>query len=438
MPSELSRRTLLGGFAVGGTAASVAGYRFLPPDILPAPILEERTKRRSVPEVDTSLPVAPEALESSRAHLREVVDRAAAAWENVDESDVDSEQEEFDRGLESSLEIGREQLAETEGADPTTDALSALRYGVNRAAWSLAAAKAISEAYDLGTLRRRSKRLLGEIDDFVASTSYEVADPRRGLAYCYRTERAIHSARLKADNVPGEDADESDIHQRGVVEAIRSLAQGRRWLSDAKAVYHAHRSNVADAGRITDLEPHLDRTRREFADRIDGLLLDRTTAIERYFPDDGGEGPRERATNELFNNGYSSAGARPPTGRLRSGLLALAAVEHAKALQHARGFTSAMERLDSAFADGGVGMALAARTKREATDRLRRLLADADDPITRELAARPREEIAIGDWPLGVNPQFESEYPHAEAYAMYLLAAENLERTSEIRDALLP
>jgi hypothetical protein len=438
--SPVTRRKLLGGLAVGGATTAV-GYRFLPAKFLPAPILEQRTKWQSVPKVDTALPVAPAALDESRDYLRETIDRAESAWEQVDDSDVDSEREEFDTSLESTIETGREQLAETEGADPTTDALRELRYGVNRAAWSLAAAKAISEDYDLDALRERSDGLLGEIDGFIDSMSYEAADPRRGLAFFYRAEHKLLFARMKAGNVPGEEADESVLDQDDVVEAIRSLIQGRRWLGDAKAVYEFHRSNLdemdAETGTTTDLEAHLDRTWRDFAERIDGLLLDREEAIERYFSDD--EGPRNRAVNELFNNGYFAGDdARPPSGDLRSGLFAFAAVEHAKALQHALGFRSAMERLDSAFADGEVGMKPVARTKREAIGQLESLLADANDPITRELADRPREETTIGDWSLGVNQQFDSEFPRAEAYAMYVLAAENLAHTAEVRDSLLP
>jgi hypothetical protein len=435
MPSRFTRRQLLGGIAVGG-AATYSGYRFLPAEFVPAPILEQRTKRQSVPAVDTSLPVAPDALTESREHLREVVDRAEAAWEEVDESDVEAEREEFDRSLESSVEIGRERLAETEGADPTTEALESVRYGVNRAAWSLAAARAISEDYDPEDARERSNALSTDVNDFANAVVYGTVDPRRGLAYLYRAERAVFFARMKADNVPAKESGEEFDH-RTVVEAIRSEIEARRWLRDAQAIYDFHRSHVADADGSADLEAHLDRTWQDFAERIDGHLPDRETAIERSFT--GDDGPRERATNELFNNGYSAADdAHPPSFGSREGLLAYVAVEHAKALQHARGFTAVMGRLDSAFADGEVGMALAARAKREAASRLRDLLADSDDPITRELAARPREEITIGDWPLGANPTFESEYPYAEASATYLLAAENLRHTPEVRRALLP
>jgi hypothetical protein len=436
MPSRLTRRQLLGGLAAGG-AATYTGYRFLPAKVVPAPILEQRTKWRSVPTVDTSLPVAPDAVESSRDHLREVVDRAEAAWDEVDDSDVDGEREEFDRSLENSVEVGRERLAETEGADPTTETLKTLRFGVNRAAWSLAAAKAITEDYDHGGIRERSNALSDDVNDFANAIVYEVADPRRGLASLYLAERAIHFARMNADNAPAAASDEQEYDHRAVVQAIRSEIEGRRWLGDATAIYDVHRSNVADVGPSADLEAHLGRTWRDFAGQIDGRLPDREAAIEQYLT--AGEGPRERAATELFNNGYSAADdAHPPSFGPREGLVAFVAVEHAKALQHARGFTSAMEQLDSAFADGEVGMALAARTKRRASQRLHDLLADSDDPITRELAARPREEISIGDWPLGANSTFESEYPYAEAYAMYLLAAENVRHTPEVRDALLP
>lgn len=439
MPSKLTRRRLLGGLAAGGTA-TYSGYRLLPANLVPAPVLEQRTKWRSVPKVDTALPVAPEALADARNHLREVIDRAESAWEQVDDADVEGEREEFDRNLESTVDTARDQLSEAEGADPTTDALSTLRYGVNRAAWSLAAAKAISENYDTATLGERSKALYRDVNDFVNATSYEIADPRHGLAFLHRTERALHFARLEAHGgvyFSGADLAKSEYSHHDVVETIRGEIEGRRWLGDAKAVYDFHRSRVADAGSTADLRDHLDRTRRDFAERIDALLLDREKAIVRYFPDD--EGPRELATRELFNNGYSAADDAPSASfEVYSGLLAFVAVEHAEALQHAEGFASAMDRLDSAFADGGVDMALAARTKREAIDRLRDLLADADDPITRELAARPREETVIGDWSLGANPTFESAYPYAEAYAMYVLAAENLRHTPGVRDALLP
>jgi hypothetical protein len=438
MPS-ITRRKLLGGLAVGGTA-TFAGYRLLPAELVPAPILEQRTKRRPVPEVDTSLPVALEALVESREHLREVIDRAESAWKQVDDSDVDSEREDFDTGLENGVEIARDKLAETEDADPTTDAIRELRSGVNRAAWSLAAAKVVSEDYDAERLGERSKSLYRDVNEFVDSLSYEAANPRRGLAYFYRAERALYFSRIDAYGkvyLSGEPLDESEYSHREVVKTIRGEIEGRRWLDDAKAVYESHRSNLGESGSTTDLETHLDRTWRDFAERIDGLLVDREEAIDRYFSDD--EGPRNQAVNELVGNGYSAGDdARPPSGDLRSGLLALAAVEHAKALQHALGFRSAMERLDSAFADGEVGMSLAARTKREAIERLRSLLADIDDPITRELAARPREEITIGDWSLGVNQKFDSEFPYAEAYAMYALAAENLAHTAEVRDSLLP
>lgn len=443
MSPKLSRRKLLGSCAVGGTAA-LAGYQFLPAEFVPAPILEQRTKWRSVPKVNTSLPVADRALADSRDHLREVVDRAESAWTAVEDSDVESESEEFDRSLENTVETAREQLDETEGADPTTEALSTLRYGVNRAAWSLAAAKAIGEDYDPEAIRERSESLRRDVNEFVDSMSYETADPRRGLAYLYRTERTLHFARLNADNAPGEadstsdeSADGSEFDYRAVVGAIRSRIEGRRWLGDAKSVYGFHRSNVADAAATADLEPHLDRTWRRFADRIDDALLDRERAIDRYFSDD--DGPRERAVNELFTNGYSAADdAYPPSFGLREGLLAFAAVEHAEALQHALGFRSAMDRLDGAFSDGEVGVAPVARTKRRAIRRLRNVLDGTDDPITRELAARPREEIVIGDWSLGANPTFESAHPYAEAYALYLLAAENLRHTPEVRNALLP
>ncbi|WP_135825218.1 hypothetical protein [Halorussus ruber] len=435
MPS-LTRRRLLGGLAVGGTA-TLAGYQFLPATFVPAPVLEQRTKWRSIPTVDSSLPVAPEAVAESRQHLRTTIDRAEEAWSEVDESDVDSEQEEFDMTLQNSVEVARDQLSEAEGADPTTDALDTLRYGVGRAAWSLAAAKAISEDYDIDALRERSEVLSEEIESFVSSISYEVADPRRGLASFYRTERKIMFARLKADNVPGEDADENDFDHDVVVNAIRSLIEGQRWLGDARSVYEAHGSTIDGAEETTDLEGHLDRTWRGLAARIDDLLPDRETAIERYFTDD--EGPRERAVNELFNNGYSAAtDAYPPSFGTRKGLLAFVAVEHAMALQHARGFQSAMADLDREFSDGAVGMALVARTKRRALGELRDLLAESDDPITRELANRPREEIAIGDWSLGANPKFESEHPYAEACAMFRLAEANLATTAAVRDLLLP
>lgn len=438
MPS-ITRRKLLGGLAVGGTA-TVAGYQFLPAKFVPDPILEQRTKWRSVPKVDTSLPVSPDAIAESRNHLRQTIDQAEAAWEQVDDSDVDSEQEEFDVTLENSVESARERLAEAEGADPTTDALSTLRYGVGRAAWSLAAAKAISEDYDPDALRKRSKRLLEEVDSFVDSTAYEVADPRRGLAYFYRTERKIMFARMNADNVPGEDADESVFDQDVVVQAIRGRIDAQRWLRDARAVYESHRSNLdaaAEDGSTTDLETHLGQTWQDLAERIDTLLPDREEAIEEYFTD--GEGPRERAANELFSNGYSEAtDARSPSFGNRSGLLAFVAVEHAMSLQHARGFQSAIGDVEREFSDGSVGMPLVARTKQKAIGELRDLLAESDDPITRELAARPREEIAIGDWSLGANPTFESEHPYAEAYAMFSLAAANLATTAAVRDLLLP
>ncbi|WP_276302161.1 hypothetical protein [Halorussus lipolyticus] len=435
MPS-ITRRRLLGSLAVGGTA-SLAGYRFLPAKFVPAPILEQRTKWRSIPEVDSSLPVADDALAESRQHLRETIDRAEEAWAEVDESDVDSEAEDFDMSLENSVEVARDQLAEAEGADPTTDALRTLRFGLGRAAWSLAAAKAISEDYEMDALREESRVLREKIDDFVASSSYEVADPRRGLAYCYRTERKVVFARLNADNVPDEEADRSLHDQNVVVEAIRSLIEGERWLGDAKAVYRSHRSNLDAGTESTDLESHLDRTWRDLAERIDTLLPDRQKAVERYYPD--GEGPHERAVRELFNNGYSTAtDAHPPSFGNRTGLLAFVAVEHAMALQHARGFQSAMADVDREFAEGSVGMPLVARTKQEATGKLRDLLSDSDDPITRELADRPREEIAIGDWSLGANPTFESEHPYAEAYAMYSLASANLATTPTVRDLLLP
>lgn len=438
--ASITRRKLLGGLAIGG-ATTAAGYQFLPAKFVPAPILEQRTKWRSIPKVDTALPVSPEAVAESRDHLEAVIDRAESAWENVDDSDIDSEQEEFDRTLENSVEVAREYLSEAEGADPTTDTLRTLRYGVGRAAWSLAAARAISEDYDPDALRKQSDGLLGRIDDFANSISYEVADPRRGLAYFYRTERKILFARMNADNVPGEDADESDFDHDVIVQAIRGLIDGRRWLRDAKAVYKSHRSNLDETGdengSTTDLEGHLDRTWQDFAERIDNLLPDREEAIDEYFTDD--EGPRERAVNELFSNGYSEAtDARSLSFANRSGLLALVAVEHATSLQHARGFQSAMADLEREFSDGSVGMALAARKKREAVGRLRTLLADSDDPITRELVARPREEIAIGDWPLGANPDFESEHPYAAAYAMYSLAAANLANTAAVRELLLP
>lgn len=440
MPS-ITRRHLLAGLA-GGSALGLTGYQLLPATLLPTLILEERTKRQSIPTVDTTLPVSPNALTESRDHLRGVIDRAEAAWEQVDESDVDSEHEEFDRNLESTIDTAREKLDEAERAAPTTETLRTLRHGVNRAAWSLGAARAIAEDYDFETLGEQSEALYSDVNDFADEMRYEVADPRRGLAFLHRTERGVYFARMKSHGrvyMSGEQPAESEYDHDDAVEAIRGAVEGRRWLGDARAIYEAHRANVAkaEAGETTDLEAHLDRTWKDCDDRIDSLLLDREAAIEQYFTDD--EGARERATNELFNNGYSAADdAYSPSNGLRTGLLARTAVEHAKALQHALGFQSAMERLNSAFAEDEVGMAFAARIKREAVDRLWKLLAESDNPITRELVTRPREEIAIGDWSLGVNPQFDSEYPHAEASAMYLLAAENLRHTAEVRDALLP
>ena len=439
MPSRLSRRRFLGGFA-GVGAASYSGYRFLPATVLPDPVLGVRIERIDVPAVDTSLAVAPDALASARDHLRDVVDRAESAWANVDDSDVSGETEEFDRSLESTLDGAKKKLSATKDAEPTTEALKELRYGVNRAAWSLAAAKAIAEDYDADSLRERSEALFRDANDFVDATSYDVADPRRGLAYLYRTERVVHFARMSAHGgtyFSGESVGKSEYDHREAVEAIRGAIEGRRWLGDAKAVYDAHRSNLADAGRTTDLRDHLDRTWRGFAERIDGLLPDRETVVERYFTDD--EGARNRAANELFNNGYSGADdASPPTRTLRRGLLALAAVEHAKALQHARGFRSAMDALDRAFSGGSVGLARAEQTKRTAVRRLRTRLDESNDPLTRELLARPREEIVIGDWPLGLSPTFDSKYPAAEAYAMYLLASENVRHTADVRRLLLP
>lgn len=442
MPSKLTRRRLLGGLA-GGSAAGFAGYRLLPANLLPASVLQIRTERRSIPEVDTSLSVSPDALDDSREHLQAVIDRAEAAWDGVEDSDVDSDSEEFDRNLESSLDTAREKLDEAEGAALTTDALQTLRFGVDRAAWSLAAARAITEDHDAEELRERSRSLYRDANDFAESMSYEVADPRRAIAYFYRTERAVHFARLKSYGqvyVSGEEVGESEYSHRNAVEAIRGAIAGRRWLGDAEAIYEAHRSKVAEAGagETTDLESHLDGAWKQISDRIEAEFPDRETAIERR-AERNEEGARGWATRKLLNNGlFQAYDAYPPSHGLRSGLLAYVAVEHAKALQHGLGYRSAMERFERTFSDGEVDAAKVDRTKRQAVSRLAGLLADADDPFTRELAARPREEIAIGDWPLGVNSHSDSEYPRAEAYAMYLLAAENLAHTPEVRDALLP
>jgi hypothetical protein len=78
MPSKFTRRRRLGGLA-GRCVAGVAGYQFFPATLLPASAVELRTTRWSIPAVDTSLPVAPEAVESSRDHLRAVIERAEAA-----------------------------------------------------------------------------------------------------------------------------------------------------------------------------------------------------------------------------------------------------------------------------------------------------------------------------------------------------------------------
>jgi len=441
MPS-LTRRRLLGGLA-GGSALGFTGYRFLPANLLPSPLLELRTERMPIPEVDTSLPVDPSALDDSRDHLRDVIDHAEAAWENVEDSDVNSQNEEFDRSLESTLDTARAQLDEADGADPTTDALRILRLGVNRAAWSLGAARAIADDYEVADLNERSTSLHRDANEFVDATSYEVADPRRGLAYLHRTERACYFARMQAYGqvyISGEQVAKEEYDYREAVEAIRGAIEGRRWLGDARAIYEAHRANVDEGavGETTDMEAHLDETWRTVADRIEREFPTRDAAIERFAERDD-DGAENRAVNDLLHNGlFQAYDARPPTQGLRDGLLARSAVEHARALQHGRAFQSAMERLDAAFADGGVDAALAADTKREAVQRLRKLLDDSDDPLTRALAERPREEIAIGDWPYELQGSRDSEHPHAEAYAMYLLAAETLRHTPDVRSVILP
>ncbi|WP_115863964.1 hypothetical protein [Halorussus litoreus] len=441
MPS-LTRRRLLGGLT-GGSALGFTGYRFLPANILPSPLLELRTERMSIPQVDTSLPVAPSALDDSRDHLRDVIDRAETAWKGVEDSDVQTQNEEFDRNLGSTLDAAREQFGEAEGADPTTDALRILRLGVNRAAWSLGAARAIADDYEVAALNERSTGLHHDGNEFADATSYEVVDPRRGLAYLHRTERALYFARMKAYGqvyLSGEQVAKEEYDYREAVEAIRGAIEGRRWLGDARAIYEAHRANVdeADAGETTDLEAHLDETWRSVADRIESEFPTRDAAIER-FAERADEGAHERAVTDVLHNGlFQAYDARPPRQGLRNGLLARAAVEHARALQHGRAFQSAMERLDGAFADSGVDAALAAGTKREAVRRLRNLLDDSGDPLTRALAERPREEIAIGDWPYELQGPRDSKHPHAEAYAMYLLAAETLRHTPDVRGVLLP
>ncbi|WP_158059138.1 hypothetical protein [Halorussus halophilus] len=439
MPSKFTRRHFLGGVA-GGGALTLSGYQFLPAKFLPNVVLEERTKRQQIPEVETTLSVAPDAISQSRKQLRDVIDRGEAAWKQVEDADVESDQEEFDRNLQSTLDTAREKLSETEGNDATTETLKNLRYGVNRGAWSLAAAKAISEEYDLDAIRSRSEKLYSNLNEFAESMSHAVADPRRGLAYLYRSQRALTFARMKTDFL-GDPTDEeranSELDHGTVVSAIRAEIEGRRWLGDAKAMYDAHRSNVADAESATDLESHLDQTWQEMAERIDGILPDRETAVERYFPES--EGPHHHAVNELYNNGYMVAqDAYPPSDGIRQDLLAYVAVEHAKALQHALGFESTVKQLETAFENDKVGMPLVARTKTDAINRLGSLLDESNDPITRELAARPREEIVIGDWSLGLDPQFESEHPHAEAYSTFLLAAQNIRHTPDVLDSLLP
>ncbi|WP_135828618.1 hypothetical protein [Halorussus halobius] len=442
MPSRLTRRRVLGGLA-GGSAAGFAGYRLLPPTLLPDPVLRLRTERRPVPEVDTALAVSPDALDDSREHLRDVIDRAESAWDAVEDADVETQNEEFDRGLESTLDTAREQLDAAEGADPTTDALRTLRFGVNRAAWSLGAARAIADDYTAEELNERSTALHDDANDFADRMGYGVADPRRGLAVLARTERALYFARMKAYGqvyVSGEAVAKEEYDYREAVEAIRGAIDGRRWLGDARAIYEAHRSNVdeASASEVADLEAHLDRTWRDLAARIDEEFPDRDAALDRYAERDD-EGAQSRAVSELLHDGlYQAYDARPPTDGLRGGLLARAALEHAKALQHGRAFQSAIERLDAAFADDAVDATLAARTKREATGRLRELLADADDPLTRELAARPREEVVIGDWPYEWGSSGDHEYPNAEAYVMYLLGSEIARATPDVRDLLLP
>lgn len=442
MPS-LTRRRLLGGLA-GGSALGFTGYRFLPANVLPSPLLELRTERMPIPEVDTSLPVDPSALDDSRDHLRDVIDRAESAWEAVDDSDVNSQNEEFDRSLESKLDAAREQLDGAEDADPTTDALRTLRVGVNGAAWSLGAARAIADDYEVAELNERSTSLHRDANEFVNATSYEVADPRRGLAYLHRAERALYFARMQAYGqvyISGEQVAKEEYDYREAVEAIRGAIEGRRWLGDARAIYEAHRANVDEAGsgETSDLEAHLDETWRTVADRIEREFPSRDAAIERFAERDDGDGAKNRAVTDVLHNGlFQAYDARPPTQGLRNGLLARSAVEHARALQHGRAFQSAMERLDAAFADDEVDAALAADTKREAVRRLRNLLDDSDDPLTRALAERPRQEVAIGDWPYELQGSRDSEHPHAEAYAMYLLAAETLRHTPDVRSVILP
>lgn len=414
-----SRRRFLAGTAGVGVSL-VAGCSSVT-SVLPDRVVYARTRRRSVPEVET-------AVETTDAHLRTTAEEITSyatdgleAWNRLDEPS-DRQSESRHRRYRTDLERAAEFADDLPTEPPVVDVVEAAGYHLLKAAAGFAYARAKNADFDRDPSEKAAV-LLDEVDAATDRFTYETGDPETFLAYGHRIEYCLNQAgqvlRWRADDDVERWRQPDDAEE--IADSYASVRRSELRLAEASAYREALRER--DGG--DSVHETITESRRVLRERVDDLRDDRARWFDRI---DEFDGERRSVHSALYSRSDRSGTGVRYADR---GFEVYSAVELAKTwllFETARVERDRLEDDEAAELDA----ASIDAAKRDAVDLLEDALASSPGPSTEHFLAEARGWISAGDSGIERRSRDDDEdrdWGRANGYARYLLGKGMVERT---------
>ncbi|UPV76793.1 hypothetical protein M0R89_21625 (plasmid) [Halorussus limi] len=434
--TSLSRRRLLGGLAgvAGGTTVAVGATV---PTALPDALTDWATKAYPTPpEVNEQWrpTVTEDHASEVVALLEDTVSEGQRLWKRIETDD------DF-LGAGGWLENARKALRNGNYHEALSDAT----YGIQFAGEDLGFARAKLGRVELPSLADRAGRLLDRCrrvaDDL---KPYPTADPGRDLAWYYRIERELVSARLNfdwgeldaaQDGMDDENGPDSSKFDARTVGSITSqILQGKCHLRNAERYRDLLAETVSDSA--TRYADHLRGVAEEFDAGIDSFPT-RDEIRSQFLDEDDDEryGPYEFARSRLARWCFDW------DFRFGSGegedLLVYRAVQLSKGLAQRRAHDFAVEHLAVERGDTGFDSGRALAEKRRARSVYRSVVGSNPPPLLTRQVRRAVEDLQVAKVGFGGSYQRPRWRERLEAYLYALVGRAKLREYPALFDRIV-
>ncbi len=416
-----SRRQFLAGTA-GVSVSLLAGCSSIN-GVLPDRVVYARTRRRSVPEVETAVETTDTHLRTTAEEITSYATDGLEAWNRLDEPS-DRQSASRHRMYRTDLERAAEFADDLPTEPPVVDTVEAAGYHLSKAAAGFAYARATNADFDRDPSEKATV-LLDEVDAAIDRFSYETGDPETFLAYGHRIEYCLNQAgqglRWRADDADVERWRQPDDAEE-IADNYASVRRSELRLAEAAAYREALRERDGGGDSVHET---ISESRQVLGECVDDLRDDRARWFDRI---DEFDGERRSVHGALYSRSDRSGTGVRYADR---GFEVYGAVELANTwllFETARVERDRLEDGEAAELDA----ASIDAAKRDALDLLEDALASSSGPSTEYFLAEARGWVSAGDSGIerrSRDDDEDREWGRANGYARYLLGKGMVERT---------